>query len=110
MWDRVIDGKVVGASYRPELPNVFDASVDLLNAAGWYEQQRDSAPPSGQYVSAWKWRGVEKGRSVYDPVYADIPEPPPVEPDPRDVEIAALKSRLDKVEGDVTTLKAERVR
>jgi 3-hydroxyacyl-CoA dehydrogenase len=108
MWDRIANGAVEQTSYqRPRLTGVSNATTEQLHAAGWYERQFEM-PPDGQRIVERSWEGVQDGRSFYRATKTEpIPEPP--EPDPRDVEIAALKTRLDKIEGDVTTLKAERI-
>lgn len=85
LWDRVEGGaRVEQDKSRPAtIPNIANPTVEMLNAAGWYEQRKDAAPPAGKEVVGWAWVGVDGGRSVYDPVYKDVPPVvPPEYPEP----------------------------
>ena len=77
MWDNIIDGKLLAHDQpRPRsIGNTSDPEDWHLNAAGYYEQQRESDPPEGQQVTGWTWAGLQDNRSVYEPIYADIPPP-----------------------------------
>jgi len=75
-------------------------------AAGWRRFDGPAPKPiEGQHAVATF--AQDRERPEYATVSYEYRDNPTPEPDPAQ-EIAALKARVEKVEGDVTTLRAER--
>jgi hypothetical protein len=117
LYDKVIDGKLIEAGRgSPRLTGIGNPTREQLAAAGWYPQSRDpSQAPDGQYLSGWRWRALEKGLSMYQPIYSVIPaavDPgSTVEDRLAAVEsgLAATKAVADKAAADVKALQVKEV-
>ena len=102
MWDRIEKGQLAGtANSQPRLPGVSNATVAMLNAAGWHVREYE-AVPEGQQATGYKWAGLQDGKSCYVLTgTAPMPEPEPTIED----RLAALESKAVRIEADVAVLK-----
>ena len=100
LYDRIIDGKLIDANRpAPHLTGIGNPTREQYAAANWYPQGCDAVDvPDGHYHSGWRWRGLDKGLSMYAPLYSVVPEA--VEPGP------SIEDRLAAVENELTATKA----